>query len=298
MFLRSRSVYRDVLRYPNQAWLLPIARGGQHFETREGSSLYLPRRYWTMLPTACRLVAAGAAPKWLTDAEWREDVLQIQYRGLAIHAPPFDKSIGSTLREIFVDDAYGVRGADLSGQVVLDVGAYIGDSALAFAAAGAQVHAFEPVPLLQRYLRRNVECNGFTSQVTVHGVGLSDRAETLDIDINLTGLAGVTAQGAHGRTRATGKFQRARIELVEAAGYLRSSGIERCNILKLDCEGCEYRMLGEGGILDALRPSRIILEYHRGGDVLHEALVARGYRVDWSERTTPHGYMTALLESN
>ena len=70
---------------------------------------------------------------------------------------------------------------DLTGKVVVDVGAYVGDSALAFARRGATVHAFEPSVTFCGFIRRNVEVNGFAGKIRLHEVGLSDRVDEVTV---------------------------------------------------------------------------------------------------------------------
>jgi FkbM family methyltransferase len=65
-------------------------------------------------------------------------------------------------------------------RTILDIGANIGTHSLSFAKAFANVHAFEPNPLVVDRLRRNVALNR-AENIEVHQVGLSDVAGTLDL---------------------------------------------------------------------------------------------------------------------
>ena len=291
MFARSHRLYRETLQDAGHAWRLLVSSSAVRFRARSGAELSIPAKYWTMLPTACRLLKDGATPAW------EGGMLKVAYRDVVLYAPPLDKSIGSTLREIFIDDAYGVAGADLTGQIVLDVGAYIGDSTVAFAARGARVHAFEPVPLLQVYLRKNVAANGLSERVTVHGVGLSDRDEVLAVAVNVAGLAGATVQPVDRQARARADLCVQELKMVDAADYLARQGIASADLVKLDCEGCEYRLLRDGALIESLRPRRLMMEYHQGGAPLYEMLVRHGYRVNWPQRDGPMGYLDATREA-
>ena len=291
MFARSHRLYRDTLRDGARAWRLLFSSSAVRFRARSGAEVSVPSIYWTMLPTVCRLLRDGATPAW------EGEMLKVAYGELVLYAPPLDKSIGWTLREIFIDDAYGVSGLDLTGQTVLDVGAYIGDSTVAFALRGARVHAFEPVPLLQAYLSKNVAANGLSERVTVHGVGLSDRDEVLSVAVNLAGLAGATVQPVDRRPRTRADLRVQELKMVDANDYLARQGIVSADIVKLDCEGCEYRLLRDGALIESLRPRRLMMEYHRGGAPLYETLLRHGYRVNWPQRDGPMGYMDAIRET-
>ena len=83
------------------------------------------------------------------------------------------------------------------------------------------------------------------------------------------------------------------IQLVEAGRYLRDHGIEKADILKMNCEGCEYELFKDERLLDLLHPARIAMEYHRGGETIAHLLEAHGYRVDWPVRSHPKGLIFA-----
>jgi FkbM family methyltransferase len=74
-------------------------------------------------------------------------------------------------------------------RMVLDIGANIGWFALWFAShcAGARVHAFEPVPRNVEFLARNVARNALEHRISVHSLGLSERAGTHEFFVYPTG---------------------------------------------------------------------------------------------------------------
>jgi FkbM family methyltransferase len=283
LYYRSHALFRAALMDTTRAWWFPFFGRGE-FRTRSGTRiLRVPRRYWTMLPTACRLLLFGAWP------EWRDGVLRVTLGRFNFVAAPMEKSV-YILEEIFVDDVYRLEGTDLRGQTVLDVGAHIGDSSIAFAVRGAQVYAFEPLPMLQPYLQENIALNDLRDRIVAHPVGLSTRDQTVRTLVNASGTAGASTfeRGARGDALEQ------ELRLVNAVPYLQAHGIKHANILKLDCEGCEYELLADTTLLDYLKPDRIVLEYHRGGDELHGFLESLGYQVDRPERKHHVGYMYAV----
>jgi hypothetical protein len=212
-----------------------------------------------MLPTAARLAAIGATPRW------DDGHMRVSYHGMKFVAPWHGKMMGESLKEVFIEDAYHVQGRDLTGKVVLDVGAYIGDSTIAFALRGARVHAFEPIAEFHECLAETVRLNGCAGKVVLHAVGLADK-DTVGPD---------------------------GMKLVDAFRYLDEQHIEHVDILKLDCEGCEYELLRDDRLLKRLRPAEVVLEYHRGGASLHRFFRERGYSVEWPEHENPVGYLYA-----
>lgn len=289
VYLKSLPLFRGTFRDPAKALALPFAERMTFHPRRGPAAVAVPGGCWTMLPTVCRLLAQDAVP-W-----WEDGMLKVRFGKFVFHAPPLDKSIGQTLKEVFLDDVYGLGTSDLGGQTALDVGAFIGDSTIALASRGAFVHAFEPVPLIREYLVRNVEANGFAERVRIHPVGLSDREERITLRLNTAGLAGATAK----EVKKDAFYQRMLVEqelqMVNAFDYLRAAGIASADLIKLDCEGCEYGLLREGALLKALAPQRVMMEYHRGGEALRDVLAAHGYVVHWPEPGTPQGHMEAHL---
>jgi len=285
MYFKSYPLMRATLSDSERALVLPFAERVDFHARATGAALGVPGACWSMLPTVCRLVQIGALPSW------EDDMLKVRFGNIVLYAPGLDKSIGWTLREILVDDAYGLRGMDLKGRTVLDVGAYIGDSTIAFAARGAFVHAFEPVPMVQQFLVRNVAANAMEGRVRVHPVGLAREDRRVKVDVNVTGLAGATVKAARNDARAEASSVSQELHLVDALDYLRSAGVTAADVVKLDCEGAEYALLEDGALLEMLQPSRVVMEYHRGGAPLHDALVKHGYRVDWPAPRSELGYM-------
>lgn len=287
LYYKSQRLFFRAFRDFYRAWWFPFAGSGKFRPRPVGEAITVPRHLWTMLPTAGRLILAGAHPRWADDG------LHVAFKGLHLVAPPADKSVAISLKEIFVDDVYRLDGVVLDGQLVLDVGAHIGDSSVAFAKRGAVVHAFEPLPLLQDYVRRNIVLNHMQQRIVLHGVGLSDKDEAVDVWVKPQGTAGATTLPPSAGNRNTGALIRQSLRLVDAVSYLTSQGITRVDVLKLDCEGCEYALLTDKHLLNRLKPTRVIMEYHRGGATLYRVLEECGYKVDWPRREASVGYLYA-----
>jgi len=114
--------------------------------------------------------------------------------------------------------------------VVVDVGAYVGEFAVAVAQrSGATVHAFEPVPAFAEQARAAaIQCKS----VHVHAFGLSNRNETSSISIE--GLASSRKRQADEMIKA---------EFRDAPEVLEGLGIRRIDLLKINIEGGEYELL-------------------------------------------------------
>lgn len=268
LYYRSADLFRERLAEPALARWLPWRSGDRIVELRfrSGRRMRMAARHWPLLPTACRLERMGA------EFEFLEDAKRVRIDGLTLYSPLWARDEAAYYQEVLVDDAYGVKGRDLAGRVVVDVGAYVGDSSIAFARQGATVHAFEPSVAFCAFIRRNLAENGLAARVHLHEVGLAERAEEV-------------------RTRND------RLNLVEGVAYSLAhlpTGIE---LLKLDCEGAEYHLLGDPRFLGHLAPREIRMEYHRGHRGVVDALERAGYAVALPDATATVGLLSAHRKS-
>jgi predicted nicotinamide N-methyase len=264
LFLKSGTILREAIESPRFAWHLPFLPADRSVEIRfrSGRSLHMRAAHWPQLPGACRLDRIGARTELLPDSK------KIQVDGFTLYSPLWTRDEAAYYREVLLDDAYGVKGRNLSGATVVDVGAYVGDSALAFARQGALVHAFEPSQELCAFIRRNAEANGLAGRVVVHGVGLAERDEE--------------RCDRHGVLR-----------FVEGVSYALRHLPADVDVLKLDCEGAEYHLLADPRFLAHLRPREIRMEFHRGPDPLVAQLRAAGFDVARISAARPVGLLTA-----
>jgi hypothetical protein len=265
LYYKSGELFERCLAEPGLARRLPWLAASREVEVRfkSGRRLRMRAAHWPLLPSACRLDAIGA------EFEFLEDAKKITLDGVTLYSPHWSRDEAAYYKEVLLDDAYGVKGRDLSGRTVVDVGAYVGDSTIAFARRGATVHALEPGRTFCAYLRKNLAVNRLEERVTLHEVGLTERA-------------GETAT-RHDRLR-----------FVEGVAYTLArlpAGIE---LLKLDCEGAEYHLLGDARFLAHLAPREIRMEYHRGAEGVRAPLERAGYAV---ELQGPAGVQVGLLRA-
>jgi FkbM family methyltransferase len=192
----------------------------------------------------------------------------------------------STIAVIFIKEDYG---ATIGGGTVVDIGANIGVFSL-FAASepGTRVFAYEPVRATYGQLRENVELNGLQGLVKTFNLGVTGASERREIHVSPHGSPFSSLYGAGGD-------QTEEISCVGLDRVFADNGIERCDLLKLDCEGAEFEILF-GAPDDVLtRVGRICVEYHEQAeqprfrrDALIDHLAARGFRVTHEARDRPH----------
>ena len=249
-YYKSSQLFQERLASPSMSWWMPMLPGNRRVEVlmTSGRRVSMKASSWPLLPTACRLDRIGA------DFEFLEDAKCVRVDGLTLYSPLWSRDEASYYKEVLIDDAYGVKQRDLTGKVVVDVGAYVGDSALAFARRGATVHAFEPSVTFCGFIRRNVEANGFAGKVRLHEVGLSDRVDEVTV-------------------------RNDQLRFVEGVTYVLEHLPQGVDLLKLDCEGAEYHLLADPRFLAHLSPREIRMEYHRGVQPVSRYLEEAGYTV-------------------
>ncbi|MEM1712823.1 MAG: FkbM family methyltransferase [Acidilobaceae archaeon] len=123
--------------------------------------------------------------------------------------------------------------ADVKDRVVVDVGAYIGDTAMFYVSRGARrVYAFEPVERHFRYLVDNVARNNAVDRVVAFNYGLWVEDGVLKVKYESFRTGSSIGDEVELKVRRIGDVLR---EIAEAEG-----GID---LVKMDCEGCEYTLL-------------------------------------------------------
>ena len=166
----------------------------------------------------------------------------------------------SIIRHVVEAREYHPPGYEIGpNDLVIDVGANIGtfSVAAARAATGGWVLAYEPEPENFGLLRRNLDRNRCRN-VTATRAAVADATGTRTLRVNADSSGGhaLRTDGEPGLT----------VPAVSLKAIFDEFRVERCDYLKLDCEGAEYE------ILYALPPDyfrrvrRIGLEYHAEPD--------------------------------
>jgi len=264
--------------------------GGQLFLK---SQTHFPKKYWYTWEWLVDLLNYGG------ELSWDDDCVTVEYSGIKLSAAAVDQSLQTVFMEMFDDDEYRLENYSLDGLSVLDIGANIGDSSIIFMMRGARaVYAFEPLPVLEKYLERNISQNGFSKAIEIHTVGLHDKNETVRIHIREQGTAGTsTSLHTEDKMDVRSGYITQDIILVDAVSYLKEHGIDSIDVLKMDCEHCEYVVFRSSEFLDYLKPKIIFLEYHDGYESLKPLFLGKGYKVLIYEKNDRLGILIATLDS-
>jgi FkbM family methyltransferase len=153
------------------------------------------------------------------------DILEVGIRNHKFRAPI--KNV-DTLEYVFLNEVFN-GDIDYHGKTVLDVGAYIGDTATYFWNKGAaKIICYEPVKEFFYWLGQNVELNGINAEL--YNLGISDKQGEIDIMyLELNCLVGCRGN----RT--------IRIETLSLSEALQKHG--RVDVCKFVSPGCEQAIL-------------------------------------------------------
>jgi FkbM family methyltransferase len=233
--------------------------------------------------------AVGTAPFGLFDA--LADDFDLTPTGVPVQM----RAVPGTIVQAFLVEQYRYRGSpEISarpGDVVIDGGAFLGDTALYFArlvGRRGRVHAFEfelgNLALLEHNLSLNPE---LARRINVRRTALSDSD-------------GATVQYFANGPATTVRPDGDQVAPTDSIDSLIKQGaFERVDFLKLDIGGCELEALrGAEAALKRFRPRLALAAYHRPDDLTMLVAYLDGLGVGYRFRlghTTMHDQETVLF---
>jgi FkbM family methyltransferase len=182
--------------------------------------------------------------------------------GASFTTPPREALLG-IFEEVWLQQRYLPSGAEVRDNgTIVDIGANAGVFAVWAAKRFPQgrVIALEPAAEMFGYLRRNLDASG-ASNVVAANLACAGR----------TGQVTLYTRGEHGLNSLYQKdvygsafAPLAAVEAVSLDELFARFSVERCELLKLDCEGAEYEILMGASPATLGRIRSIALEYHLG----------------------------------
>ena len=197
------------------------------------------------------------------------------------------KQLANTIDMItgqFIKNEYGWL--NVKGKTVIDIGANIGDTAIYFALNGAKhVYAFEPYPYSYRIATQNVRLNELEDRITLLNEGCGKEKRKIKIDVSYKNFAGADLKNFKKGTN---------INITTLSELIKRFRIMDNEVLKIDCEGCEYGVLLDAQDSDLRRFKQIQIEYHYGYLNLKRKLEEAGFRVS---KTLPKSILNLKAEN-
>jgi FkbM family methyltransferase len=167
----------------------------------------------------------------------------------------FDRTV---ISETWLYDIHFL-GFDLNGWLIVDVGAYIGDTPLYYAKRGALVVAVEPLPSNYEVMLWNLELNpDLKHRVIPVNAAISGGDGFVEFSYSTPMDGGASIYGG-GRFKVRVRSMRLSTLIREITGMGLDLGRFKVRVLKMDCKGCEYDVINE---VDVLRLFDIVkIEY-------------------------------------
>ena len=177
------------------------------------------------------------------------------------------------------------------GMVCMDIGANAGLFAVFMATrvgAGGKVYAFEPTAATFQRLQTNITLNTLHN-VVAENVAVTEQAGTVEFHVGppdlcvYNSIAAVVHPSAKG-----GQFSRVTVPSISIDDYCVAHGIGLVDVVKIDVEGAEWRVLkGMRRVLEANRQIVLLIEFYQvtsaacGGnlDGMAESLKAMGFQL-------------------
>jgi FkbM family methyltransferase len=179
-----------------------------------------------------------------------------------------------------------------SSDIVLDVGAHIGDFSLLVSRRVARVYAIEARRETFALLKTNLFVNDAANIVADH-LALSDKNGYCRLYL--------ATEGESWGDSTTFDFNGASesVSSVTLERYLFERNIPRVDFAKFNCEGAEFPILMSADQLTLSKFDKLLILYHcdlvsgASERVLHEKLQQCGFRISIRNRTEDRGWMIA-----
>jgi len=205
----------------------------------------------------------------IKDVDIEDNIISFSFKGYKLK---FIEPLKGDLIAVFANEEYEFLSP--KDEVVIDIGANIGDSTIYFCVEGAKkVITLEPYPYLFKLLSENVNTNGCADKIILLNAGYG-KDGVIRIDESF-----ISSIGSDLKESKDGKGKI--INLYSLKTILSMFNIKEA-VLKMDCEGCEYNLLNEDR--DTIRRfKRIQIEYHYGYEELYNYLKDNNFDVKFTE---------------
>ena len=181
------------------------------------------------------------------------------FNGIEIYFDDASPDLALLVSETFGKQVYNIGSIVVSDKdIVYDVGAAIGDTALYYASFGAKVLAFEPMEDRFEFLKRNILINErLKDRIMLINAVVGEGKEVVGYE-NFYGLKKYEPKGIMADKLTVKKT----LKTVRLDSGLKFVGYDKPTIVKIDVEGYEVEvLLGAGGILRDFKP-KILAEIH------------------------------------
>ncbi len=185
-------------------------------------------------------------------------------------------TLAGTIAVVFIRREYGEID---KFQTILDIGANMGSFMLYAAMSNlvSKIYCYEPVPQNFTLLTQNIEINSLMSRVFAFQYAVADNSAPMDILLSASPL-----HSFYGVNKGS---EIEKVDCITMRGIIEHHGLEKIDLLKMNCEGAEYEIFENCSPDEFERIFNIRLEYHnlgaseRNGDSLVRLLTKQGYSI-------------------
>jgi FkbM family methyltransferase len=239
----------------------------KHSMIKGGITVKCSNRKYVLSPRVYSLIVNAYYDGAFEELECHDSLYAVfAYKGQKIRFCDSFEFLNDIVFENFIGGAYD--DIDASNRVVIDVGAGVGDTAILFALRGAKkVIALEPFPSLYKKALINIKINGVEDRISLINAGLG----------SFNGEVYAELSDIHGYYLFKPSASSVKVRMYTLDSLIRELEIERGSVLKVDCEGCEYKAVLSAKPEDLVIFEQIVIEYHNGYAELKRFLESAGF---------------------
>jgi FkbM family methyltransferase len=209
----------------------------------------------------------------------RKAINKVELRNGVVLNSPEEVALEFLFHEIWIDEFYAPAGYEIkANHNVIDIGANIGVFALwaATRAPGVKVWSCEPFPQNAAYFETNKR-ESKVDNIEFYPVAVADLEGKRILHVDDRWIL-------HSLTDKNSDENGLEVDCVSVDRLL--SDIDRCDLMKLDCEGGEYEILYAASPESLRKIRRLVCEFNefdkdkRNGRALGEFLIAAGFTVE------------------
>ena len=207
-----------------------------------------------------RLAVILLASKWgLLLSEYNEKHYVVTLKnGLKFKVRKDNLADINAIIETFCKKVYDEFCCDIKGKVVLDIGAFIGDTPLMFSTKGAKlVIAYEPDPIAYKLALENIKLNNI-SNIRLINAGIGNKRRIMKIK-------------AYAQDKEVIAHVLPLDQIVKDIGEI--------DLIKMDCEGCEFSIMSSVSNETLSKVKELIIEYHDYPEPIVKKLESAGFIV-------------------
>ena len=160
------------------------------------------------------------------------------------------------IKEVFLDDDYQLKLSN-SPKTIIDIGANIGAFSIFMASKypKAHIYSYEPSASTFRVFLHNIKINNFSKQISPFKLAVYKKNS--QIKLYNPGPSGL--RSIH-HTRNEKKSET--VETITLEKIFSQNKINKCDLIKIDCEGAEYEILANTPPTVFKKIKQVVLEFH------------------------------------